>query len=90
MSTYEIGTYYVYAKFSTAHYLQAEEYIYVLKKVNARTGQGLLELLWTVYSEGKLQSCLKSRKSQNPFCHIVETLNKNYEETIAMIWNPSI
>ena len=29
--------------------------------------QGLLELLWTVYSEGKLQSCLKSRNFQNPF-----------------------
>jgi hypothetical protein len=29
----------------------------------------------TVKSERKLQSCLKLRKSQNPFCHI----NKNYE-----------
>ena len=29
--------------------------------------QGLLELLWTVYSEGKLQSCLKLRNFQNPF-----------------------
>ena len=29
--------------------------------------QGLLKLLWTVYSEGKLQSCLKSRNFQNPF-----------------------
>ena len=29
--------------------------------------QGLLELLWTVCSEEKLQSCLKSRKFQNPF-----------------------
>ena len=28
--------------------------------------QGLLKLLWTVYSEGKLQSCLKLR-NQNPF-----------------------
>ena len=29
--------------------------------------QGLLELLWTVYSEEKLQSCLKLRNFQNPF-----------------------
>ena len=29
--------------------------------------QGLLKLLWTVYSEGKLQSCLKLRNCQNPF-----------------------
>ena len=29
--------------------------------------QGLLELLWMVYSEGKLQSCLKLRNFQNPF-----------------------
>ena len=28
--------------------------------------QGLLELLWTVYSEGKLQSCWKLRDFQNP------------------------
>ena len=27
-------------------------------------GQGLLELLWTVYSEGKLQSCLKPLKTK--------------------------
>ena len=30
-------------------------------------GQGLLKLLWTVYSEGNLQSCLKLRNFQNPF-----------------------
>ena len=29
--------------------------------------QGLLKLLWTVYSEGKLQSCLKLRNFQTPF-----------------------
>ena len=29
--------------------------------------QGLLKLLWTVYSEGKLQSCLKLRNFQNTF-----------------------
>jgi hypothetical protein len=31
--------------------------------------QGLFKLLWTVYSEGKLQSCLKLKfkKNQNPF-----------------------
>ena len=32
-----------------------------------RLNQGLLKLLWTVYSEGKLQSCLKLRNFQNPF-----------------------
>ena len=30
-------------------------------------GQGLLKLLWTVYSEGKLQSRLKLRNFRNPF-----------------------
>ena len=29
--------------------------------------QGLLDLLWTVYSEGRLQSCLKLRNFQTPF-----------------------
>ena len=29
--------------------------------------QGLLELLWEVYSEVKLQSCLQLRNFQNPF-----------------------
>ena len=29
--------------------------------------QRLLELLWTVYSERKLKSCLKLRNFQNPF-----------------------
>ena len=29
--------------------------------------QGLLELLWTVYSEEKLQPCLKLRNFENPF-----------------------
>ena len=29
--------------------------------------QGLLELLWMVYSEGKLQSCIKLRNFQTPF-----------------------
>ena len=36
------------------------------RKVNTAK-QGLLKLLWTVYSEGKLQSCLKLRNFQNPF-----------------------
>ena len=36
--------------------------------------------LWTVMSEQNLQSCLKLRNSQNPFFHILETLNKNYEK----------
>ena len=35
--------------------------------VVGRAKQGLLELLWTVYSEGKLQPCLKLRNFQNPF-----------------------
>ena len=29
--------------------------------------QGLLKLLWTAYSEEKLQSCLKLRNFQTPF-----------------------
>ena len=29
--------------------------------------QGLLELLWTVYFEGKSQSCLTLRNFQTPF-----------------------
>jgi hypothetical protein len=31
-------------------------------------------------SEQNLQSCLQLSNSQNPFCHILETLNKNYEK----------
>ena len=42
--------------------------------------QGLLKCSWTVQSERKLQSWLKLRNSQNPLCHILETLNKNYEK----------
>ena len=38
--------------------------------------QELLKCSRTVKSEKKLQSCLKLRKSQNPFCHILEILNK--------------
>ena len=38
----------------------------MLSRVND-VRQGLLKLLWTVYSEGKLQSCLKLRNFQNPF-----------------------
>ena len=34
---------------------------------NCKAMQGLLKLLWTVYSEGKLQSCLKFRNFHNPF-----------------------
>ena len=36
-------------------------------------------------SEQNLQSCLKLRNSQNPFCLILETLNENYEKEIGMI-----
>ena len=32
-----------------------------------RRVQRLLELLWTIYSEEKLQTSLKLRKFQNPF-----------------------
>ena len=32
-----------------------------------RLDQGILKLLETVYSEGRLQSCLKLRNFQNPF-----------------------
>ena len=38
-------------------FLKSQSYLY----------QGLLELLWTVYSDLKLQSCLKLRNFQNPF-----------------------
>ena len=31
-------------------------------------------------SEQNLQSCLKLRNSQNPFCHILEKLNINFEK----------
>ena len=41
--------------------------------------QELLKYSWAVKSERKLQSCLKLRKSQNIFCHILEISNKNYE-----------
>ena len=34
---------------------------------SARVCQGQLVLFWTVYSEEKLQSCLKLRNFQNPF-----------------------
>ena len=63
MSTYEIGTYYIYAKFSTAHYLQAEEYIYVLKKMNARTTRITLDGLL----RGKITIMLKIKKFSKPF-----------------------
>ena len=33
----------------------------------ARVSQGLLKLLWMVYSEEKLQSCLRLRNFQTPF-----------------------
>ena len=36
-------------------------------------------------SEQNLQSCLKLRNSQNPFCLILETVNRNYEKEIGMI-----
>ena len=41
--------------------------------------QELIKCSWTVKSERKLQSCLKLRKSQNPFCHILEITNRDYE-----------
>ena len=49
-------------------------YVFLVRKKARVSGpsfhaplQGLLELLWTVFSEGKLQSCLKLRNFQNPF-----------------------
>ena len=48
-----------------------------LGSIKSRTTQ----LLWTVVFEEKLQPCLKLRNFQNLFCHILETLNKNYQKT---------
>ena len=44
-------------------YVNKRTKLYVQK---VRPTQGLLELLWMVYSEGKLQPCLKLRNFQNP------------------------
>ena len=48
------------------------------------TGRVLLVLFvrprTTKISEQKLQSRLKLRNSQNSFCHMLETLNKDYEK----------
>ena len=44
------------------------------------TVQGLLELLWTVESEGKLQSCLKLRNFHNPF-------NKDKPVGLYSLWS---
>ena len=49
----------------------------------SKVDQELLKCSWTVKSEQKLQSCLKFKKSQNPFCHILEILNKNYQKIIG-------
>ena len=38
-----------------------------LPAVQGAVCQGLLYLLWTVFSEEKLQPCIKSRNFQNPF-----------------------
>ena len=46
---------------------------------NKKCTQEILKCSWTVISGQKSQSCLKLRKSQNPFCHILEILDKNYE-----------
>ena len=46
--------------------LERENHPHVLTDENL-SNQGLLKLLWTVYSEEKLQSCLKLRNVQNPF-----------------------
>ena len=71
MSTYEIGTYYLCKTLYSTLLTGRRIHLLFEKKMNARTGQGLLELLWMVYSKGKLQSCLKLRNFQNP------TLNKD-------------
>ena len=49
--------------------------------------QGLLELLWTVYSEGKLQSCLKLRNFQNSFNKDM-SVNRSMRHTIRDEWIP--
>ena len=49
-----------------------------LGSIKSRTTQ----LLWTVVFEEKLQPCLKLRNFQNIFCHILETLNKNYQKNL--------
>jgi hypothetical protein len=41
-------------------------------------------------SEQNLQSRLKLRNSQNPFCYILEKLNKNFEKEIGMICSFSL
>ena len=41
--------------------------------------QGLLELLWTVYSEEILKSCLKLRNFQNPLKRISRRSIRNTE-----------
>ena len=41
-------------------------------------GQELLKLLWTVYSEEKLQSCLKLTKFQNLFIRISQQVYQKY------------
>ena len=40
---------------------------FAITSITLLSMQGLLELLWTVYSERKLKSCLKLRNFQNPF-----------------------
>ena len=42
-----------------------------LPAVQGAVCQGLLYLLWTVFSEEKLQPCIKSRNCQNPFFSLI-------------------
>ena len=67
------------------HYLKwkrLRDQIHCLLKNLDIISQELLKCSW---SEQKLQSCLKFKNSQNPFCHILETLNKNYGKKFGMI-----
>ena len=56
-----------------------------VKNYNSVTARTTKILLDSIVRAKKLQSCLKLRNSQNPFCHILETLNKNYEKKVVMI-----
>ena len=52
--------------------------------------RGLLELLWTVYSEGKLQSCLKLKRPRLcTCCRVSEAKFYLYHSTKiakSMVW----
>ena len=55
------------------------------KSGRSMVGVAMNYCLWTVMSEQNSQSCLKLGNSQNPFSHILEKLNKNFEKKNGMI-----